>query len=343
MEITRETITYSTEAEWLANRAVDLTSTEAAALFGASPYMTEYELYHRKIGALPINDFKANDRIRWGNRLEAAIAAGVAEDLGLIVEPFKSYMRIPQLRMGSSFDFKIVGLADGYTGDETARDMFRAHGAGIMEVKNVDGLQFRRGWSDEGAGIEAPAHIEMQIQHQLEVADLEWSIIAPLVGGNTPVPIIRTRDRAIGDAIKLATAEFWNRVEHLTPPEPDFTADADTISKLNVENDGSSIDLSGDPRVYALCKAYKEAGADAKDAEDRKKAAKAELLTIIRAAKSVTATGFKISAGTNKESYRCYERAAGERVTISISQIPAAKIEATVEPSRNVRITEVAA
>lgn len=342
MQLTRETIAFSTEAEWLANRAVDLTSTEAAALFGASPYMTEYELYHRKTGALPIDDFKSNDRMKWGNRLEAAIAAGVAEDLGLIVKPFKSYMRIPELRMGSSFDFMIVGLAADFTGDEAARDMFREHGAGIMEVKNVDGLQFRRGWSDEGAGVEAPAHIEMQVQHQLEVADLNWSLIAPLVGGNTPVPIIRVRDRAIGDAIKLAVAEFWNRVEHLTPPAPDFTADADTIAKLHVANDGSAIDLSGDPRVYALCKAYKDAGADAKDADERKKAAKAELLTIIRAAKSVTATGFKISASTNKESFRCYDRAAGERVTISISQIPAAKIEATVEQFRNVRITEVA-
>lgn len=341
MELTREIVTYATEAEWLAARSVDLTSTEAAALFAASPYMTEYELYHRKTGALPIDDFKMNDRMRWGTRLEAAIAAGVAEDLGLTIEPFKTYMRIPELRMGSSFDFKIVGLADGYTGDEAARDMFREHGVGIMEVKNVDGLQFRRGWSDEGAGVEAPAHIEMQVQHQLEVADLNWSIIAPLVGGNTPVPIIRVRDRSIGDAIKLATAEFWNRVEHLTPPAPDFTADADTIAKLNVENDGSTIDLTGDPRVYALCRAYKDAGADAKDAEERKKAAKAELLTIIGAAKSITATAFKISAGTNKESYRCYERAAGERVTITISQIPAAKIEATVEPFRNIRLTEV--
>ena len=343
MNMTREIHEFKSESEWLAMRKLDLTSTEAAALFGASPYLTHFELYHRKTGSIRTDDFVVNSRILWGNRLEAAIAAGIAEDLGLIVEPFKVYMRIPELRMGSSFDFKIVGLVDGFDGDEAARDMYREHGVGIMEVKNVDGLQFRRGWSDEGAGIEAPAHIEMQIQHQLEVADLEWSIIAPLVGGNTPVPIIRTRDRAIGDAIKLATAEFWNRVEYLTPPAPDFTADAETISKLNVENDGSSIDLSGDPRVYALCKAYKEAGADAKDAEDRKKAAKAELLTIIRAAKSVTATGFKISAGTNKESYRCYERAAGERVTISISQIPAAKIEATVEPFRNVRITEVAA
>ena len=341
MELTREIVTYTSEQAWLAARAVDLTSTEAAALFGASPYMTGFELYHRKTGSLRIDDFKTNPRMVWGNRLEAAIAAGMAEDLGLVVEPFKTYMRIPQLRMGSSFDFKIVGLAPDYSGDQSARDMFREHGAGVMEVKNVDGLQFRRTWADEGNGIEAPAHIEFQVQHQLEVADMGWSLIAPLVGGNTPVPIIRVRDHAVGDAIKLAVAEFWNCVEHLTPPAPEYTQDADTIAKLYVDNDGSTLDLSGDPRVYALCKAYKNASTEAKAAEDRKKGHKAELLTIIKAAKSVSATGFKISAGTNKQSFRAYDREAGERVSITISQIPAAKIEATVEPFRNIRITEV--
>ena len=111
-----------TEREWLAMRAKDLTSTEAAALFDASPYMTEFELNCIKTGKLP-KDFEENDRMKWGSRLEGAIAAGIAEDYGLIVEPFKVYMRIPELRMGSSFDFKIVGIVEGHE-DNAARAMF---------------------------------------------------------------------------------------------------------------------------------------------------------------------------------------------------------------------------
>lgn len=318
MELTRETLAYATEAEWLQARTQDLTSTEAAALFGASPYLTGYELYHRKTGALPIDDFKTNPRMVWGTRLEAAIAAGVAEDLGLIIEPLKIYARIPQLRMGSSFDFKIVGLADFFSGDEAARNMFREHGSGIMEVKNVDGLQFRRGWADEGGGVEAPAHIEMQVQHQLEVADLGWSIIAPLVGGNTPVPIIRVRDRAVGDAIKLAVAEFWNRVDHLTPPAPDFTTDGSAIARLNVFNDGSEIDMTTNSRLVELCLQRKTASDQAKNAEAIKDAATAEILTIIGAAKKVyVAGGFTISAGTTAGSTYTVERKAFRSIRIS--------------------------
>lgn len=342
MSIERQVINYKTEREWLNLRSQDLTSTEVSALFDASPYATEFELHHIKTGTLK-KEFEENERMVWGNRLEAAIAKGVAEDFGVVIEPMKYYARIPSIRLGASFDYKIVGLVEGFSGDERMREMFRNHGVGIMEVKNVDGLQFRRTWIDNGEDIEAPPHIEIQVQAQLEAADLAWSVITPLVGGNTPRPIIRERDVELGALIRSKVEHFWDRINAGVSPEPSFRKDADTISKLYLENDGSTLDLTDNPRVYELCKEYKAAGADEKEAEERKKAAKAELLTIIEAAKTVRAAGFSISAGTNKESFRAYNRAAGERVTISISKIPEASIEATVPPYRNVRVTAKAA
>ena len=85
----REILVPDNEAQWLEWRKADLTSTEIAALFGASPYTTVYELYHRKAGALPAEAFEVNERMKWGNRLEAAIAAGIAEDeiIACAVEP----------------------------------------------------------------------------------------------------------------------------------------------------------------------------------------------------------------------------------------------------------------
>jgi len=341
MELTREIIAYSTEAEWLANREKDVTSTEAAGLFDAGAYdnsRTFYELYNIKSGLLAPAPFKGSDRTKWGNRLESAIAFGIAEDYGLIVEPFKVYMRIPEVRMGSSFDFRIVGLSDDYAGDETIRNVFREHGHGIMEVKNIDAMQFRRNWIDDGETIEATPQIEMQVQHQLEVADLNWSLIAPLVGGNTPKVVVRERDLEVGAMIRAKAAELWDRVAAGNPPEPDYTKDADTISKLYVNNNGVEIDMSDNDRLITLCAEHEAAKVEKSAAEKRQKAAKAEILTIIEAAKTVHAGAFKIGAGTNKESYRAYHKEAGERWTITKSIIPAADIEATVPAYRNVRI-----
>lgn len=307
MQLTRETHTFHNEAAWLHARKGDVTSTEAAGLFDAGAYensRTFYELYQIKSGTMTPTEFKGGDRAKWGNRLEAAIAAGIAEDFGVIVEPFKVYMRIPELRMGSSFDFKIIGLADGYEGDQSVRDMFKELGPGIMEVKNIDALQFKRNWIEEGETIEATPQIEFQVQHQLEVADMAWSLISPLVGGNTPKVVIRKRDTEVGALIREKTAELWQRIAAGTPPTPDYEKDAKVIAALNVFSNGTEIDLSSNNRLAELCAERKRASDEESAAKKRKDAATAEILQIIGpAAKVKAAGGFSISAGTVEEKF----------------------------------------
>lgn len=343
MSITRVTVAYTSEAEWLAARKQDITSTEAAALFGAGVYVkTPYELYHLKAGTFTPPEFEGNERTRWGNRLEDAIARGIAEDLGLIVEPLKVYMRIPEVRLGASFDFKIVGLVDGHD-DNEARRMFAEHGPGLMECKNVDGLQFKRSWIDDGEVIEAPVHIEFQAQAQMEVSDLNWCIIAPLVGGNTPKPVIRVRDHAAGEAIRAKALDLWNRINAGAEPVPDFAKDGDTIAQVYRDTDGSSVDLSDNPRFAELCRAYKAAGADEKAAAERKKAAKAELLTLVKAAKTAIGDGCKVTAGTRAPSFRCYYRDAYEKLTVSLTEVQGSQVEANVPAYRDMRVSAEAA
>jgi hypothetical protein len=339
----RETIVHATEADWLAERKTVVTSTEVAALFGVGIYVkTPYELYHLKAGTFDAPEFEGNERTRWGNRLEAPIAYGIAEDLGLIVEPFKNFIKMPEFFLGASFDFLITGITEDFDGDNEAREMFRQHGQGLLEVKNVDGLQFKRAWLDDGETIEAPVHIEFQAQAQMEVADKGWSIIAPLVGGNTPKPVIRVRDIKAGEAIRVKSLELWQRINARAEPQPNFTKDGATIAQVYRDNDGSSIDLSGNTRLAELCRAYKKAGAAEKAAKDAKDAAKAEILTIVKHAKAIAYAGGKISAGTNKESFRAYYRDEYEKLTVSLSTVKGCNIEATVAPFRNVRITEAA-
>lgn len=299
--MTREVIEFASEAEWHALRSGDVTSTECAALFGCSPYATEYELYHRKTGQLVI-EFETNSRMIWGNRLEAAIAYGVAEDYGLIVQPKKHYMRITDIRMGSSFDFEVVGLADKFDGDETFRDLYRESQSILIEVKNVDGLQFKRSWIADGDALEAPPHIELQIQHQMEVADADFVIVAPLVGGNTPRPFYRRRNRQYGQMIRERVAEFWRKVDAGQPPAPDFSKDGDTIAQLLANDNGETVDMSGNNRLAELAAEYTAAAADEKAAKARKDAAKAESLLLIGEAAKVVGSGFSISATSVKGS-----------------------------------------
>lgn len=274
---TRETLVFADEAAWLKAREKDVTSTDVAALFGCSPYLTAFELFHRKAGNVEVT-FSGNERTRWGNRLESAIAQGAAEELGLTVEPFKSYMRIAEARMGASFDF--------ITTDRKT----------LIECKNVDGAQFAKTWLREGDVIEAPAHIEIQIQAQMEVADIDRCFIAALVGGNQLRTVERLRDREVGAIIRAKVEAFWADIAAGRAPAPDFQMDGHTIAKLYANANDDTIDLSGNNRLYALCHEYKAAAADADIASKRKDAAKAEILTLIGQAGKIIVGDYSINA-----------------------------------------------
>ncbi len=280
----REEIFYSNEKEWLELRSKDLTSTDISSLFGLSPYQSKFELWQRKKNNIQ-TEFKENERMKWGTRLESAIARGIGEDLDLPVKPFKSYMRISPQRLGSSFDF-VIGKED-----ET-----------ILEIKNVDSLQFKNNWTiEDGIVTEAPAHIELQIQHQLLVSGKKNAIIGALVGGNSLTLLKRDLDTNITKRIEEEAAKFWDSIEKNIPPEINFIEDAKFIQSMfqNVST-GKEIE-NNDEHLLRVVEKYKTAGSEISKLTEIKEAAKAEILTIIGDAEKVKGLGFSISAGMVKE------------------------------------------
>lgn len=277
-------IEIESEEQWLAERAKDVTSTEVSALYGLSPYKTEFELFHEKRDGIRVK-FAANERMKWGNRLESAIAHGAAEDQGWQIAKLNVYMRDPMYRIGSSFDFEILSSANG---------------KGILEVKNVDRLQYQRGWVDDGEGnIEAPEHIELQIQHQMEIAGYEWTALVALVGGNEQKIIYRNRDKEIGKDIRAKVAQFWERIATNTPPSPDYSADAEFIIKqLHGTADESVIaDATQDPQTEELIRQYIVAAGEYKNMEKVRDSYKAQILERIGKASKVFSSFGTISCG----------------------------------------------
>jgi putative phage-type endonuclease len=276
-----EIIPFTTEADWLAHRQRDVTSTESAALFGMSPYVTAFDLWHRKrSGTAP--EFKQNDRMKWGNRLEAAIAHGIAEEQGWEIRPMKEYMRDPDARLGSSFDFVITSLGEP------------VH----LEIKNVDYLAFRDGWIEHDDGsIEAPEHIEMQVQHQMAVSGFKRAFIGAFIGGNRGVVIERERDEDVIRAIRHRVAEFWRTVDAGQEPEPVMPDDAEVLIRMNqYAQPGKVLDASSDEEIARLVDEYRQANAAKKNAEEDAEVAKARLLEAIGDAEKVLLPGYTISA-----------------------------------------------
>ena len=274
-------VTPPNETIWHELRAADVTSTESPALFEMSPYATRFELWHRK-HSKQVVEIADNERMRWGRRLQDAIAAGIAEDQGWVAEPMKEYIRLIDARMGASFDWRMI--------DSTNR-------IGLFEIKNVDYLVFRDQWQEVDGELEAPAHIEIQLQHQLHVSGYEWGAIGVLVAGNSPRVLIRERDVEVGAAIEKRVREFWQSVDAGQEPPPEYPDDAEFACKLyGYAEPGKVYDGRSDADLTALCAEYQRALAAQKTAEEDKKVAQAKILQRIGDAERALLEGYSISA-----------------------------------------------
>lgn len=194
----REIIPFTTEEEWLKGRVNDLTSSDSPCLFGCG-YQTYEELFQTKMDKI-IPNILANERMDWGNALQDSIANEFARKHNWIIEKKKEYIRIQELRLGSSFDWEIITFDNGKPCN------------GLLEIKNVS-LDSYKKWI-KGFQIEMTPYIEIQVQHQLLVSGLTWCNVGALIGGCDGKVIYRTPNKKIQDAILLKTAEFWRDIDN---------------------------------------------------------------------------------------------------------------------------------
>jgi putative phage-type endonuclease len=303
-------VNYATQDEWLNLRAADLTSSEVAALFGHSPYTTRLELWLSKRGGQQLG-IAETERMFWGNQLEAPIADGLAAMYGLTVEPLKVYMRHPTVeRMGSSFDFRVVACDPDRAWEqhrETAERiaaLLAEHGWGLFEIKNVDSLMAHRTWDRDGDMIEAPLHIELQVQHQLAVSQRGFALIGALTGGNTTILEIRERDDEAVEAIEAGVVEFWRTVDADEQPSPDYERDLAAIRGLYEPDPDAELEEEQEQALLGLLPEYDEVGEQIRELEKRKKALQARLFDSLRTVEKAEVGEFRISAKTvNRKGY----------------------------------------
>ena len=293
----REVHKNITEDQWLELRKKDVTSTGSAALFDCSPRMTMFELYHCKKTGVEI-PFEENDRTQKGLRMEAYAAQEVAIEHGVIVEPFNEYVRIPEIRAGASYDFRIIGLADDWKDEDTElRTMFKHHGKGILEIKAVHGAIYKDKWEDG----QPPAHYSVQLDHQLAVhGGYKWGCIAAFTGVYEHNIVARAYDKQRASDILTAIKRFWGDVDAGREPAPDYYRDGAVINALNPEAEGE-VDFTQNQEFDDLCSRYQilkdQIKADTKEAD----AIKAKLHHMIGSGSVGFGRDYKFTAGYTKD------------------------------------------
>lgn len=241
-------------------RAAHVGASEVAALFpetGGSPWVTQFELWHRKRGNVATPDFAGNERMLWGVLLEPVILDEACRRYGW--ERVETPKRLSNGKgLGGHPDRFVRRPSDGKIG--------------CVEAKAVDWLQYKN-WGDEPT---LPYLIQPQTYCGL--GGLEWCAIVVLVGGNELNPWeFDFRPRLYAE-IQRRTEAFWASIRANKPPKPDYGRDRPTISALFDDPAETVVDLMLDNRATYACADYLAAHEDEKAAKARKEAAAAELL-----------------------------------------------------------------
>ena len=276
--MTVEILSFSNRDQWLEMRGQDVTATEVSVLFGVSPYMSLYQLWHNKKNGV-IENIEETERMKWGLRLEDAIAHGIRQDLGVGGARVGRYYRDTELRAGASPDWQLINH-DG--------------SVEVLEIKNVDSFAFKSGWEIlESGEVIAPAHIELQLQQQMMLMGCKSGVIGALVGGNSVQLLRREANAELIEAIKRKIKDFWASIDANEPPPIDYELGYDLIMEKARESDrGEPINAS--LRVGELIAEYEELKAVADEAERKIKAIRAEIMHEVGAHAIVYGDGFKL-------------------------------------------------
>ena len=194
---------------WLKDRLTGLGASDAAAVFGVSPYKSPLALYYEKRGEIdmPVAEREA---LYWGRILQGPIAVRYGHETGRTVLETPPF----ELRRHATHPHMIATLDALATATPTSK-FPPAGGPGGVEIKNA-GFFKREDWRDE-----PPLPFQIQAQHQMFVTGAQWGSIAALVGGVEFFWTDIQRNNGFIEVLVRQCGEFWARVTSGTPPEPD--------------------------------------------------------------------------------------------------------------------------
>jgi putative phage-type endonuclease len=192
---------FTSRPEWLAARRTGIGASDAAALFGVSPYHSRLSLYFEKRGLVEMGEAES-EAMYWGRTLQEPIAARYAKETRR------------RIVLGGEFDLRrhegepfMIATLDAMAEIDTERQSQPAPGGGtgpgVVEIKNT-GFFKREDWTDE-----PPLPFLIQANHQMYVEGTQWASVAALVGGNMFFYADLKRNDAFIEVLVKQCRTFW--------------------------------------------------------------------------------------------------------------------------------------
>lgn len=227
-----------------------ITASEISAVMGLSPWVSPFTLWHRKYGT--IRPEPENDSMRWGLRLEQAVAdefSSLHEEL--LVADAGVYRSRDRAYQVASPDRLLL------------RAKRPANLTSVLEVKTTQSLD---GWGEEGTDS-IPVHYRAQVLWQLDTLGLDVAHVAVLASGRAYREYQIDYHEADLAVMRHAAEDFLQLLESRDPPPVDWLpATTSTLKQLHPTVSDAEVDVGEE-----LGAAYLEAVNLAKEADEVKR------------------------------------------------------------------------
>lgn len=237
---------------WHELRAPHIGASDVSALFDVG-FITHFQLWHQKAGALPAEDLSENERVVLGRNLEFGIAGAAAELYGYELRKADFYcIDDEQPGLGSTLDFELVEDGKAYP----------------AEIKNASWGSWRDNWlTHEDGTVEPPLRYLLQVQAQIACTNAQRGLLIALIAGDRIVRCPIVRHAAAIAEIRQRVGAFWQSIREGNPPPAEMPRDFDAAKVVWPGGEGAA-DLSGDPDIEQWLQQLAGLRADRRRVED---------------------------------------------------------------------------
>lgn len=213
-----------THQEWLEDRRKGIGGSDVATVLGLNKYKSPYQLWLEKTGQVEVTSAQS-EAAYWGNTLEEVVAEEFSKRTGKKVRKRNQVFEHPKYPfLRANIDRDVVG--------ENA----------VLECKTANQFLANE-WDDD----EIPIQYICQVQHYMNVLNLDYVYIAVLIGGQKFVWKKMDRDQELIDMITDRLVEFWteNVEKGIEPAIDGSKATSDFLTQRYLDTEGNQTELNG--------------------------------------------------------------------------------------------------
>ena len=222
MSVSKSTSEMSHQ-EWLEDRRKGIGGSDVATILGLNKYKSVYQLWLEKTGQIEVTSAQS-EAAYWGNTLEEVVAEEFSKRTG------KKVRRRNRVFEHSKYPFLRANIDRDIVGENA-----------VLECKTAN-QYLANEWDED----EIPIQYICQVQHYMNVLNLDYVYFAVLIGGQKFIWKKMERDQELIDMITEKLVEFWteNVEKGIEPAIDGLKATSDFLTQRYLDTEDNQIELN---------------------------------------------------------------------------------------------------